>query len=313
MMSDFLAQVSQMNVLSREKQIEVVSALTEGLGVRATARITGVNRETVGKIALQVGRGCAELHDRMMVGLRVNRIECDELWSYVAHKRNPQHGRPSLSPEKGDQYTYIALGASTRAIIAYRTGKRDSETTDEFIQDLRERVIGAPEITTDGYHPYKSSIRDAFGKRATHGVINKTYSVTHLNVTEASRRYSPAAVVAVERQVVSGEPEQISTSYVERQNLTLRMGSKRFARLSNGFSKRLECHLAAVALHVSFYNLCRVHETLRSTPAMALGIADRVWTIGDLLDAALAAEPPKPTPTAPDRRRQFRVIDGGKA
>ena len=111
---------------------------------------------------------------------------------------------------------------------------------------------------------------------------------------------------------VAGEPEQISTSYVERQNLTLRMGSKRFARLSNGFSKRLECHLAAVALHVAFYNLCRVHESLRSTPAMALGIADRVWTIGDLLDAALAAEPPKPTPTAPDRRRQFRVIEGGK-
>jgi IS1 family transposase len=245
--------IGPMNTLPRDKQIEVLSALTEGLGIRATARITGVNRETVGKIALQVGRGCAELHDRMMVGLRVNRIECDELWSYVGHKRNPQHGRPSLSPEKGDQYTYIALGASTRAIIAYRTGKRDGDTTDEFIQDLRQRVIGSPEITTDGYHPYKSSIRDAFGKRATHGVINKTYSVTHLNVTEASRRYSPAAVVAVERQVVSGEPEQISTSYVERQNLTLRMGSKRFARLSNGFSKRLECHLAAVALHVSFY------------------------------------------------------------
>jgi IS1 family transposase len=301
-----------MNFLPRDKQIEVVSALTEGLGIRATARITGVNRETVGKIALQVGRGCAELHDRMMLGLRVNRIECDELWSYVGHKRNPQHGRPSLSPEKGDQYTYIALGASTRAIIAYRTGKRDGDTTDEFIQDLRQRVIGSPEITTDGYHPYKSSIRDAFGKRATHGIINKTYSVTHLNVTEASRRYSPAAVVAVERQVVSGEPEQISTSYVERQNLTLRMGSKRFARLSNGFSKRLECHLAAVALHVAFYNLCRVHESLRSTPAMALGIADRVWTIGDLLDAALAAEPPKPTPTAPDRRRRFRVIEGGR-
>jgi hypothetical protein len=138
-------------------------------------------------------------------------------------------------------------------------------------------------------------------------------TLTHLNVTEASRRYSPAAVVAVERQVVSGEPEQISTSYVERQNLTLRMGSKRFARLSNSFSKRLECHLAAVALHVAFYNLCRVHESLRSTPAMALGIADRVWTIGDLLDAALAAEPPKSTTTAPDRRRQFRVIPGGKS
>jgi len=301
-----------MNILSREQQIAVVSALTEGLGIRATARITGVNRETVGKLALQVGRGAAELHDRMMVGIRVNRIECDELWAYVGHKKNPQNRQPSFNPEKGDQYTFIALGASSRAIIAYRTGKRDTELTDQFIQDLRGRVIGSPEITTDGWHPYRNAIRDAFGRCATHGVINKTYSVTHLNVTEASRRYSPAAVVAVERVAVAGEPEQISTSYVERQNLTLRMASKRFARLSNGFSKRLECHLAAVALHVAFYNLCRVHESLRSTPAMALGIADRVWTIGDLLDAALAAEPPKPTPTAPERRRQFRVIEGGK-
>ncbi|HEY5064330.1 MAG TPA: transposase [Xanthobacteraceae bacterium] len=247
-----------------------------------------------------------------MVGIRVNRIECDELWAYVGHKRNPQKGPVKPAFATGDQYTFIALGASSRAIIAYRTGKRDSEMTDQFIQDLRQRVIGAPEISTDGWRPYKSSIRDAFGKHATHGVINKTYSVTHLNVTEASRRYSPAAVVAVERVAVMGEPEQISTSYVERQNLTLRMASKRFARLSNGFSKRLECHLAAVALHVAFYNFARVHETLRSTPAMALGIADRVWTIGDLLDAALSAVPPVPTPTAPDRRRQFRVIEGGK-
>jgi len=137
-------------------------------------------------------------------------------------------------------------------------------------------------------------------------------NVTHLNVTEASRRYSPAAVVAVERVAVAGEPEQISTSYVERQNLTIRMGSKRFARLSNGFSKRIECHLAAVSLHVAFYNLCRVHETLRSTPAMALGIAAHVWTIEELIEAALSAVPPLPTPTAPDRRRQFRVIEGGR-
>jgi IS1 family transposase len=300
-----------MNILSREQQIAVVSALTEGLGIRATARVTGVNRETVGKLALQVGRGCAELHDRMMVGIRVNRIECDELWSYVGHKKNPQKRQPSFNPEKGDQYTFIALGASSRAIIAYRTGKRDTELTDQFIQDLRGRVIGSPEITTDGWHPYRNAIRDAFGTKAVHGVINKTYSVTHLNVTEASRRYSPAAVIAVERQAVMGEPTQISTSYVERQNLTIRMGSKRFARLSNGFSKRLECHLAAVALHVAFYNLCRVHESLRSTPAMALGIADRVWTIGDLLDAALKAVPPVPTMTPPERRRQFRVIEGG--
>ena len=202
------------------------------------------------------------------------------------------------------------LASSTRAIIGYRTGKRDGATTDDFIQDLRQRVIGVPEISTDGLHYYKTAIRDAFGKRATHGVIQKTYSVTHLNVTEASRRYSPAQVVAVERQAVMGEPEQISTSYVERQNLTLRMGSKRFARLSNGFSKKIDCHLAAVGLYVAFYNLCRTHEALRMTPAMALGITDHVWSVGELIEAALKAVPTKPTPTPTQRRRQFRVIQG---
>jgi IS1 family transposase len=275
--------ISPMNILRRDKQIEVVSALTEGLGVRATARITGVNRETVGKIALQVGRGCAELHDRLMVGLPVNRIECDELWSYVGHKRNPQHGRPSLSPEKGDQYTYIALGASTRAIIAYRTGKRDSETTDTFIQDLRQRVIGVPEITTDGYHPYKSAIRDAFGKRATHGIINKTYSVTHLNVTEASRRYSPAAVVAVERQVVSGEPEQISTSYVERKNLTLRMGSKRFARLTTALASGWNVTLlpspctSRFTISAAYMKRCAARQRWRWVSRIGFGLSAICW------------------------------------
>jgi IS1 family transposase len=169
-----------------------------------------------------------------------------------------------------------------------------------------------PEISTDGYHLYKSAIRDAFGNRVAHGIVAKTYSITHLAVTEASRRYSPAAVVAVSRDVVSGVPAEISTSYVERSHLSLRMSNKRFARLSNGFSKRIENHCAAVSLYVAFYNLVRVHEALRITPAVALGIADRVWTIADLIDAALATQPIAPTPTAPDRRRRFRVVEGGK-
>ena len=299
-----------MNILSRDKQIEVIAALCEGVGQRAVSRLTGTDRKTVARLALAVGRGAAELHDRMMVGLRVHRIECDELWAYVAHKRNPQDRKPSRSPVKGDQYTYVALASSTRAIIGYRTGKRDSATTDDFIQDLRARVIGAPEISTDGYLPYQNAIRDAFGSRASHGVVQKTYSVTHLNVNEASRRYSPAQVIAVQYDAVSGVPAQISTSYVERQNLTLRMGSKRFARLSNGFSKKIDCHLAAVSLHVAFYNLCRTHEALRMTPAMALGITDRLWSIAELIEAALKAVPTKPTPTPAQRRRSFRVIQG---
>jgi IS1 family transposase len=213
---------------------------------------------------------------------------------------------------KGDQYTYIALASSAKAILSYRTGKRDSENTDLFVRDLRERVLGAPEFSTDGFSPYQNAIRDAFGNRIAHGVITKTYSVTHLT-KEAAGRYSPAAVIAVSRDVVSGIPAEISTSYVERQNLSVRMSSRRFTRLTNGFSKKLENHAAAVSLYVTHYNMCRVHEALRTTPAVALGITERVWTVGDLIDAALATLPVEPVTTAPDRRRRFQVIEGGKA
>jgi IS1 family transposase len=300
-----------MNVLSRDKQIQIISALCEGIGQRAVSRLTGIDRKTVARLALKVGRGCAELHDRMMVGVRTERLELDELWGYVAKKQARVNKNELAAAAVGDQYTFIGLAASSRAIIAYRTGKRDSGTTHDFIADLRQRVIGSPEISTDGWLPYKNAIRSEFGNRIAHGTVNKTYSVTHLAVKEAARRYSPAQVVAVEYDVVSGVPAQISTSYVERSNLSIRMGIKRFSRLSNGFSKKLEQHCVAVSLYVAHYNLCRVHESLRSTPAMALGVADRAWTIGDLIDAALGTQPITPETTAPDRRKRFRVIEGG--
>lgn len=301
-----------MNNLPLSKQVEIISALCEGIGQRAVSRLTDTDRKTVARLALRVGRGCAELHDRMMVGIHTNRLELDELWAYVQRKRR-QHQAPGTDgPVTGDQYTYVALSASTRAIVSYLTGKRTSENTDTFIQDIRQRVVGMPEISTDGYHPYKSAIRDAFGNRVPHGTVTKTYSVTHLAVREAARRYSPAEVVAVARDVVSGVPAQISTSYVERSHLTLRQSSKRFARLGNGFSKRLEPHCAAVSLYVAYYNLTRTHESLRCTPAMALGITDHVWTISDLIEAALATQPITPVPSAPERRKAFKVIQGGR-
>jgi hypothetical protein len=185
------------------------------------------------------------------------------------------------------------------------------------VQDLRGRIIGSPEISTDGWHSYKLSIRDAF-RNSAHGVIVKTLSVTDLR-KDAAHRYSPCAVVAVSRQVVAGVPAEISTSYIERSNLTVRMASRRFTRLTNGFSKKLECHAAAVSLYVAHYNWCRPHESLtpdvrrQTTPAMALGLTDHVWSIGELLDAALAVAPSMPSETPPDRRRKFRIIQGGKA
>lgn len=305
-----------MNILDKGKQIEIIAALCEGVGIRATARLTNTDRKTVARLALQVGIGAAELHDRTMNGVRVNRLELDELWSFVA-KKQARVKRHELFA-KGDQYVFIGMAGTQKAIIGFHVGKRDTDNTDQFIRDLRERVIGLPEISTDGFHPYRSTIRDAFGPRVAHGVINKTYNVTHLATPEAARRYSPAQVVAVAREAVSGMPAEISTSYAERGNLSIRMACRRFTRLTNAFSKKMECHIAAVALYVAHYNFCRPHETLtpnakhQTTPAMAIGLTDHVWSISELIDAALGAAPPKPTPTALDRRKQFRVIEGGR-
>src|SRR5215470_16693901 len=299
-----------MNVLSRDQQIQVIGALTEGLSIRAIERMTGIHRDTIMRLGARVGHGCAELHDRTMVGLRTGRLELDELWAFVGKKQ--RHLKRGDSPEKGDQYTFVALASTSRAIVAYRTGKRDTGTTQEFIADLRERVLGAPEISTDGFLPYQPAVRSEFGE-SHHGVINKTYSVTHLDkIHQASHRYSPAAVIAVSREAAQGAPVEISTSYVERNNLSIRMGCRRFTRLTNAFSKRLPQHAAAVALYVAHYNLCRVHETIRTAPAVAQGITDHVWSIGKLLDAALALGPVEPTNSPAERRQSFRVIEGGK-
>lgn len=296
-----------MNILSRDQQIQIIAALTEGMSIRAVERLTGVHRDTIMRLGARVGAGCAALHDRTMHSVRAGRLELDEAWSFVGKKQKNVTRREI--PVKGDQYIFVGMASSAKAIISYRVGKRDTENKTEFLYDLRERVLGSPEISTDGFLPYRNAIRDAFGKRAAHGVVVKTYSVTNL-AKQAATRYSPAQVVAVSREIVSGEPEHISTSYVERQNLSLRMGSRRFTRLTNGFSKKLEHHCAAVSLYVAHFNMCRVHEAHRQTPAMAIGIADHVWSIGELIDAALSQ-----VPDDLGRRRKpvkLTVIDGGK-
>jgi IS1 family transposase len=297
------------NILPRDKQIEIIAALTEGCSIRAVERLTGAHRDSVMRLGARVGRGCEEFHYRTVVGLRVGRLELDECWGFVGKKQ--RHVSPKEAPAKGDFYTFIALASASRAIVSYRVGKRTGGTTDDFLADLRERVIGTPEISTDAWSPYQPGIRTQFGNRVAYGQINKTYSVTDLR-KDAAHRYSPAAVVAVSREVVSGMPAHISTSYVERQHLSLRTSQKRFARLTLGFSKKLEHHVAAVSLYVTHYNFCRPHETIKSTPAMALGLTDHAWSLGELLDRVLPLTPQAPVTTAPDRRRRFRVIEGGK-
>ena len=289
-----------MNILPFDRQVRAIAALTEGVSIRATERLTDTHRDTIMRLGVRVGEGCARLHDDMMRGLQVPILEFDEVWGYVGkQQRRVERGET----DKGDTYTFVALDAINKTIIAYVTGKRNEATTRAFVNDVWERIINRPQITTDGFAPYIEAVAECFGDGADFAQLVKHYAADHS--VEAKRRYSPPHVVRVDRLVVSGRPRHVSTSYVERSNLTLRMQQRRFTRLTNGFSKKLRNHRAAVALYVAHYNLCRVHETIRMTPAMALGVADHIWTIGELIEAA--------TGTQPEGRRvgRFTVIKGG--
>ncbi len=292
-----------MNILPIEKQIAAIAALTEGCSIRATERLTNTHRDTIMRLGVRVGEGCARLHDGIMRDLQVPILEFDEIWGYVGKKQR----RTGLGEkDKGDQYTFVALDATSKAIISYVTGKRTEDNTRAFVNDVWERIINRPQITTDGFGPYIEAVAECFGDGADFAQLVKHYAAE--NTVNAARRYSPPHVVRVERLVVSGRPRHVSTSYVERSNLTLRMQQRRFTRLTNGFSKKLRNHRAAVALYVAHYNLCRVHETIRMTPAMALGVADHIWTIGELIEAATGPVTPEPQG---ERVGRFRVIDGG--
>src|SRR5216684_331044 len=287
-----------MNVLPFEKQVQVISALTEGCSIRSTERLTNVNRNTIMSLGVRVGEGCVRLHDRTMRDLQVNTIELDEQWDFIAKKqRHVQTGDPDAF---GDVWLFVALASTQKAVLSYLVGKRSTENTNALARDLRARIVNRPQITSDGYAPYAGAVESAFGWDVDYAMLTKQY-VGDSNLPDAAHRYSPGHVAGIEKTVIRGRPDNdlISTSYIERFNLSSRMQMRRFTRLSNGFSKKLESHCAAVALWISFYNLCRVHETLRCTPAMALGVSDHIWTIAELVEAALAPSdvPPLPRPT----------------
>ncbi|HEY3797743.1 MAG TPA: IS1 family transposase [Caulobacteraceae bacterium] len=271
------------NNLPFDRQVEIIAALTEGVSIRATERLTGVHRDTIMRLGVRVGFGCAAIHDALMQNLAVARIELDEAWSFVGKKQKQVTAADSA--DKGDQYVFIALAGAAKAILSYRVGKRTAVNTRAFLMDVRDRVLGAPEISSDGFQAYPVAVDEAFGLDCTFGTIEKHYSAPQ--AVEAARRYSPAEVISITTRAVVGRPANISTSYVERQNLSLRMAQRRFTRLTNAFSKKLENHCAAVALYAAHYNLCRVHEALRVTPAMQLGVTDHVWSVRELVDAAL--------------------------
>lgn len=289
-----------MKVLPMGERVRVVSALVDGTSLRATERMTGVSRPTVTDLLLRVGEGCRGLLDEQMRDLHCDVLELDEVWSFV-HKKEG-HLVDGDHPEWGDQYTWVALDARTKLVPAFRVDKRTADAANAFAADLRARVLGAPQITTDGFKPYVEAIEAAFGTRVQYAQILKTYAADEAG--GASRddvRYSRGRVVRSIKRPITGTPDddKISTSFVERGNLTLRMSQRRFTRLTNAFSKKADNLRAAVALHFGYYNFCRVHMTLRVTPAMEAGLADHVWSVEELIVAALDAyEAPPPMPPA---------------
>ena len=275
-----------MNTLQIEKQETIIGALVEGASIRSVERMTGVHRDTIMRLMVRVGNGCADLLDLMMNDLPCNRLELDEIWNFVA-KKQKNVKNTDIRSRVGDFWTWVALDAETKLVPCYRVGKRDASDGYAFVSDLASRLRNRVQISSDCLHCYASAIDNAFGTEVDYAQIVKSYERT---APTRQSRYSPPKIVAVTKSRIMGNPNEdlVSTSYVERQNLTMRMSMRRFTRLTNGFSKKRENLEAAVGLHFAHYNLVRRHKTLGMTPAMATGIEQQAWTLRRLLSEATA-------------------------
>jgi IS1 family transposase len=270
-----------MNKLGTAERTQIVRALVEGCSIRSTSRMTGASKNTIAKLLVELGAACAAYLDKNLVNLNAKRVQCDEIWQFVGAKAKnvPAERRDEFGI--GDVWTWVAIDADSKLICSWLVGKRDPGCATAFIQDLAGRLANRVQLSTDGLKMYLTAVADGFGSEIDYGMIVKVYG----NDPSAEKRYSPAICTSSEKKVVSGDPDpkHISTSHIERQNLTMRMGMRRFTRLTNAFSKKLENHIAAIATHVMYYNFVRIHQSLRVTPAMAAGVTDRLWEIEDLV------------------------------
>ncbi len=270
-----------MNKLTRDKKARITASLVEGNSLRATARMCDVAFNTVLNFLPEIGSACADYQDRVLRGLKCKRIQCDEIWSfcYAKEKNVPADKKGKFG--YGDVWTWVAIDADTKLVPSFMVGKRDFQTAKIFIDDLADRLASRVQLTTDGHRPYHEAVEGAFGADIDYAMLIKLYAST-----QEETRYSPAECIGTETKKIQGnpDPDHISTSYVERQNLSMRMGMRRFTRLTNGFSKKVENHAYHVALYYMHYNFCRIHQTLRVTPAMEAGVTDHVWTIEEMLD-----------------------------
>lgn len=285
-----------MNRLTSETRAKVINCLIEGCSIRATVRMTGVAKRTVMRLLVEVGQVCSDYQDRVFRDLSCRRLQLDEVWSWIYCKdKNRTAKIAAKCPEAGDVWLWVGMDADSKLVVSWKLGDRSGETAAEFVADLASRLRNRVQITTDGHKAYLDAIEDAFGADVDYATLIKMYGTA----PEGERRYSPPVCTGVKMARIEGRPDvrHVSTSFVERQNWTVRTTMRRYTRLSNGFSRKLENHEAAVALNYFAYNFIKIHRTLRVTPAMAAGVTNRLWEVSDLVslwesyeaDQALAA------------------------
>jgi IS1 family transposase len=282
-----------MNKLDREARSRILHLLCEGTSIRAITRLTGASKNTVTKLAVDAGRACAAYQDRVLRNLPCKRVQLDEIWNFVYAKEANLATATAAPDDAGDIWTWTAICADTKLLVTFLVGGRDTNYAIAFVDDLKERLATRVQVTSDGHGAYLRAVEQVFGDDVDYGMLVKIYGA---DKSEA-RRYSPAKCLGA-RLTGNPDPNHISTSYAERQNLTMRMLMRRFTRLTNAFSKKVENHACAVALHAMYYNFVRIHQTLKVTPAMAAGLTSRLWEMSDIVGVLEAWEAKGERPAA---------------
>lgn len=290
-----------MNKLSTEKRSQILEMLCEGTAMRSVSRVCGVSLNTVTKLLIDAGSACAAFHDDTIRNVKSERIQCDEIWSFASAKQKNLPSTKAAPIGSGDVWTWTAIDADTKLIMSWLVGDRDTHAATRFINDLRDRLANRIQLTTDGHRPYLTAISEAFGADGIdYGILQKLYGTE----PQGEKRYSPAKLIGVDRDLILGSPDikHVSTSFVEGQNLTMRMSMRRFTRLTNAFSKKVENHYHALALYFVWYNFVEMHKTLRMTPAMASGIVKSPMDMGDVV-ALIDARESAPAKRGPYKNR----------
>jgi IS1 family transposase len=281
-----------MNKLPSEKRVQILSMLVEGMSMRAVSRIADVSINTVTKMLIDAGTAAEAFHDMTVQKVRVQNLQCDEIWAFCKAKRRTVQSAKKLMLDAGDIWTFTALDSDSKLMVSWFSGERDQRAMTHFLADAAKRVVGPVQVSTDGFAGYREAVSEAFGWDASLGQVQKVFTSTP--DVGPSRKYSPGVIVAQSKEIIFGNPDyaKISTSHVERQNLNIRMGNRRFTRLTNAFSKKLDNHGHSLALYFFYYNFCRIHKTLRITPAMAAGVSDTLMSMSDLVSLTDAIEEP---------------------